>query len=39
MKKEFLKKLLIGIAVRPLVKKAIAYNLFFISKAISKKRT
>ena len=37
-KKEFLKKLLIGIAVRLLIERVIAYTLFLISKAISKGR-
>jgi hypothetical protein len=37
-KKEFLKKLLIGAAIRLLVERAIAYALFLISKAISKER-
>ena len=37
-KKEFLKKLLISIAVRLLAKRAIAYTLFLISKAINKER-
>ena len=36
--KEFLKKLLIGIAIRLLVEEVIAYALFLISKAISKGR-
>jgi len=36
IKKEFLKKLLISIAIRLLAEKVIAYTLFFISKAISK---
>jgi hypothetical protein len=38
IKKEFLKKLLISIAVRLLAERAIAYTLFLISKAISKGR-
>ena len=38
IKKEFLKKLLIGRAVRLLVERAMAYTLFLISKAISKGR-
>jgi hypothetical protein len=37
-KKEFLKKLPIGAAVRLLVERVIAYALFLISKAISKGR-
>jgi len=39
IKKEFLKKLLISITVRSLVERVIAYNLFFISKAVSKGKT
>ena len=35
IKKEFLKKLPIGIAIRLLAERVIAYTLFLISKAIS----
>ena len=37
-KKEFLKKLLIGTAIRLLAERVIAYTLFLINKAISKGR-
>jgi len=39
VKKEFLKKLLISIAVKPLAERVITYSLFLINKAISKGKT